>query len=197
MKHKSLLIMILIFVLFLIGAGIAYNYLANRVPAQQLPAQPPQTEPPVPEETATAQATEPEKIPARDFTVTNLEGTEVHLLDYVGKPIVLSYWATWCGACQTQMPGFNNVWEQLEGEVIFLMVNAGEDEDTVREYLSKKDYTFPVLLDTAGEAVSTYGISAFPTTFFIDAEGNLITYAIGALDEQTLMIGVDMIHTPQ
>lgn len=182
MKHRSLVIIILIFAVFLIGAGIAYNYLSSRISAQQLATQPPQTE--------------PEKFPARDFTVTDLDGTEVHLLDYVGKPIVLSYWATWCGACQTQMPGFNNVYEQLDGEVLFLMVNAGESEDTVREYLSQKDYTFPVLLDTAGEAVKTYGISAFPTTFFIDAEGNLITYAIGALDEEALMIGVDMIYTP-
>lgn len=195
MKHRSLVIIILIFAVFLIGAGIAYNYLSSRISAQQLATQPTQTEPEKTPE-ATGQATEPEKIPARDFAVTDLDGQEVHLLDYVGKPIVLSYWATWCGACQTQMPGFNNVYEQLDGEVTFLMVNAGESEDTVREYLSKKDYTFPVLLDTAGEAVKTYGISAFPTSFFIDAEGNLITYAVGALDEQKLMIGVDMIYTP-
>ena len=213
MKNKTLILLIVIFAVILIGAAIAYNHFADQTSAQQLATLPPQAETTPPATTAATQATtpvsqaappettqpeqtQPEAIPAPDFTVFDFDGNEVHFIDYVGKPIVLNFWATWCGPCRSEMPEFNKVYEDLGGEVVFLMVNAMEEQNVVQDYITEQGFTFPVFLDTLGSATGTYGINSYPTTFFIDAQGNLVTYAIGAIDEETLMIGVDMIYTP-
>ena len=95
------------------------------------------------------------------------------------------------------MPDFNDAYEELGEDVHFLMVNVTDGYwdtlDTAKEYLEGQDFTFPVYFDTALDASNTYGITALPSTFFIDAEGNAIAWASGAIDRETLQRGVDMI----
>ena len=96
------------------------------------------------------------------------------------------------------MPEFNAAWEELEGEVQFLMVNmtdgSRETIDTAKEYVEGEGFTFPVLFDTAGNAAATFGVYSLPTTYFIDVQGNAVAYAMGAIDADTLQKGIDMIH---
>ena len=87
--------------------------------------------------------------------------------------------------------------KELGGDVHFLMVNSTGGRETMesaKEYLEGQDYTFPVYYDTDYDASATYGVYALPTTYFVDAEGYLVAYASGALDEDTLRRGIDMIH---
>ena len=138
---------------------------------------------------------------APDFTVYDIDGNEVKLSDYFGKPIVLNFWASWCGPCKSEMPEFNEMYSELDGEVIFLMVNmtdgSRETVESASEYVSEEGFSFPVMYDTAQDAAYTYAVYSLPTTYFLDEEGYLIARAVGAIDKDTLQQGIDMIYVPE
>ena len=138
---------------------------------------------------------------APDFTVYDIDGNEVKLSDYFGKPIVLNFWASWCGPCKSEMPEFNEMYSELDGEVIFLMVNmtdgSRETVESASEYVSEEGFSFPVMYDTAQDAAYTYAVYSLPTTYFLDEEGYLIARAVGAIDKDTLQQGIDMIYAPE
>jgi hypothetical protein len=69
--------------------------------------------------------------------------------------------------------------------------------DTAKDYIAGQEFSFPVYFDTTFEAAITYGASALPTTFFIDAEGHVITYGLGAMNRETLQIALDLILPKQ
>ena len=217
-KKKVLLIIILIFVLLLGGASLLYGKLSGTVDSMQLaveesPAQEvtpeeaaPQeedagTQPAPQEENTDTQPAEPAKVPAPDFTVYDLEGNEVRLYDYIGKPIVLNFWASWCGPCKMEMPDFNEKYLELGDEVHFLMVNmtdgSRETVETASSFIAEQGYQFPVFYDSSMDAAMTYGAYSLPTTYFIDAEGYAIAHAVGAIDAELLMTGIGMIYQPE
>ena len=127
---------------------------------------------------------------APDFTVYDVNGNEVKLSDYRGKPIVLNFWARDCIYCTREMPDFQNMYEKYGDRVEFLMVcftsfsNRGIEYE--KEYIETNGYTFPVYYDTSDSAVSAYGISSIPQTFFIDSNFDLYTYIPGMASEEAL-----------
>ena len=146
--------------------------------------------------TTTAPKPQTKPFNAPDFTVLDNNGNEVNLSDFAGKPIVLNFWATWCYYCKAEMADFNKAYANYPN-VQFLMVNATDGErETVasaKKYVEQNGYDFDVFFDVNGDAVNTYGITGFPTTYFIDKEGNLIARGVGMLDYETLEQGIDMI----
>ena len=139
---------------------------------------------------------ESDKTTAPDFTVLDAEGKEVKLSDYIGKPIVLNFWATWCHYCKEEMPDFNEAYKN-HPDIRFLMVNvtdgANETIEGAKKYISDNGFEFTVLFDTKLEAASVYGASGLPMTIFIDADGNLVTYARGMLTADQLEMGIGYI----
>ena len=199
MKNKSLIITLIILMVVVGVAAVLYPKLSAGMQPQQLATT--ATTPPteavqetLPEEAKT-EATEPEPVSAPDFTVLDWDGNEVKFSDFVGKPIVLNFWAHWCGPCQMEMPEFNAAYERLGGEVTFLMVHEGAAVDDGKEKVTEGGYTFPVVFDVDGSAGSIYGITAYPTSFFIDADGNLQAYYMGAMDAELLQQGIDLIYS--
>lgn len=185
-NKKTFFIIALIFVLVLGGAVLLYQQLGQNAPAEQLLNR-----------SGDSKDKTVQKIKAPDFTAYDADGNLVHLSDYFGKPIVLNFWASWCGACLGEMPDFHRKYLEHEGEVIFLMVNTPdglrETVESAAAFIEKNRYTFPVLYDTKADAASTYGAYSIPTTFFIDADGYLVTYAAGPLNAEYLQVGIDMI----
>lgn len=143
-----------------------------------------------------AETAEPRTYRAPDFTVIDYSGAEVNLSDYFGKPIVLNFWASWCPPCKEEMPDFNAA-AQEHTDIQFLMVNMTDgDRETVeiaKEYVEAQGFTFPVFFDTELSAATAYGAYSLPTTYFIDGDGNLTTYANGMIDANTLERGIQMI----
>ncbi len=131
-----------------------------------------------------------DSIPAMDFTVYTEDGTAVKLSDFYGKPIVVNFWATWCGPCKSELPAFDALYNEYNDEISFMMVNltdgAQETVDSVTDFINKNNYTFPVYYDTEMNAAITYGVYSIPATLFIDADGNIVASQLGAMSEDTL-----------
>ncbi|GAB5616766.1 cytochrome c biogenesis protein CcdA [Faecalimonas canis] len=134
-----------------------------------------------------------ESMAAVDFTLYDQYGKEHSLSDYKGKTIFLNFWATWCPPCKAEMPDIQKLYETYgdDGEVVILGVAAPNfsnetDEEGIRTFLKQNGYTYPVLMDTAGELFMQYGISSYPTTFMIDKEGNVFGYVSGQLSEDMM-----------
>lgn len=205
MKNKTLLITVIVLLVVMGVAAVLYPKLSAGMQTQQIATMPAATAEPTEAETeateaATEESTEPaepETIPAPDFTVQDWDGNDVNFSDYVGKPIVLNFWAHWCGPCQMEMPEFNAAYERLGGEVTFLMVHEGAAVDDGKEKVLDGGYTFPVVFDVDSSAGNLYGITAYPTTFFIDKDGNLQAYYMGAMDANLLQQGIDLIYTEE
>lgn len=201
MNKKTLLITVIVLLAVLGVAAALYPKLSAGMQTQQIATMPAATAEPTqaaPEATeAATKPTEPETIPAPDFTVQDWDGNEVSFSDYGGKPIVLNFWAHWCGPCQMEMPEFNAAYERLGGDVTFLMVHEGAAVEDGKAKVTDGGYTFPVVFDVDGSVGNMYGITAFPTTFFIDAEGNLQAYYMGAMDASLLQQGIDLIYAEE
>lgn len=192
MKNKrTLLIIVLVFALLIGGATLLYRQLGQNITAERLSTQAAQ------QEGSNDESETEQKTKAPDFTVYDAEGNEVHLSDYVGKPIVLNFWASWCGPCQMEMPDFHEKYLVLSEEVNFLMVNMTTGRETMESasaFVEKNEYSFPVFYDINSDAALTYGAYSLPTTFFIDADGYAVAQATGAIDAETLQKGIDMIR---
>ena len=162
------------------------------VPATEAATVPtaPETEPP------TEEAQE-EKTYAPDFAMVDAEGNEVHLSDFVGKPVILNFWASWCGPCKAEMPDFEEAYKEYGDEINFVIVNltdgSRETLETAASFLAGAGYTFPVYFDTAGNGAMTYGVNSIPRTYFIDAEGVLVAYAASMIDASLIAQGIGMI----
>ena len=136
-------------------------------------------------------------FPAPDFTVYDRAGNTVRLSDFLGKPVVLNFWASWCGPCKMEMPDFEEIYKEYKEELHFIMVNltdgSRETMDTATTFLDRSGYTFPVYYDKDSDAAYTYQVYGIPVTYFINAEGNLIAQGSSALDAETIKRGIGMI----
>ncbi len=137
--------------------------------------------------------------PQADVKLVDQNGVEHSLSDYRGKTVFLNFFATWCGPCKREIPDIERLYRdhgENAGDLVVLGVanpktqehpqNSDVSVDEVKAFVEDEGITYPVLLDTENALFSAYGISAFPTTFMIDKDGNVFGYATGMLTADTM-----------
>jgi len=123
------------------------------------------------------------RIPSEDFVLTTLLGEDRSLADYRGKVVFLNFWATWCPPCREEMPSMQVLYDELSDEGLEIVaVNVLEAEDIVAEFVEEHGFTYPVLLDRDGRVSLRYSVRAFPTSYVIDRNGNVIAVRPGFHD---------------
>ena len=199
-------LMILVGILMLTGAmNSVSGYLARAAAPRDSAPQPTeqavaQTEPPRETPAETEAPSERQVYPASDFALYDQYGQLRRLSDYRGKVVFLNFWATWCPPCRAEMPDIQKLYEKYgpaeDAEVVILGVAfpglSGEtDEAGVAAFLEENGYTYPVAMDPEGTLMAEYYITAFPTTFMIDPDGNIYGYVPGAMSEETMQSIID------
>lgn len=123
--------------------------------------------------------------PAPDFELNTLDGEAIRLSDYRGKPVVVNFWATWCGPCRSEFPDFQDAAVDNADSLVILGVNStsADQRDNIPPFLEEFGVTFPIVLDEQGDAVETYRVLGLPTTIFIDSNGIINEVFTGPLNK--------------
>lgn len=121
-----------------------------------------------------------------DQPLTTLAGKDAQLYDYVGKPTMLMFWATWCIPCNEELPQVQSFYEQHGDDIHILAVNATDTEksvDAVRNHVENKGWTFPIFIDEERQLRQTFGALTVPTTVFLHANGEIAHEVYGPIDQ--------------
>lgn len=121
---------------------------------------------------------------AGNFTLSDIEGKDVSLRDFRGKTVLLSFWATWCLACNAELPTIQKIYEQ-DKNVVVLAVD-GESRTTVAKFLSDKHYDFTTLIDRKQTLFKRFAIHFIPTVFVINRQGTIVRRIVGWQGSQEL-----------
>ena len=131
---------------------------------------------------------------APDFTLLDLDGNQISLGDFAGRPVVINFWATWCPPCQDEMPLLVEAYEREGGQVVFLAISIDEPERAVRRFAEKNDISFVILLDEGGKVASEYRVKSIPITFFVNREGQVVMRYAGQIPTHRLEDGLSRIR---
>ncbi|NLC25833.1 MAG: redoxin domain-containing protein [Fastidiosipila sp.] len=149
------------------------------------------------ESAAPTEEAEKNEVFAPDFTLLDQNGVEHTLSDYLGKKIIINFWASWCGPCKAELPLLQEYFLEQGangGELIMLGVaNPSEDAlsqekdlEGLKDFIEENELEYPTLMDHTGVVFGSYAVSALPTTFFIDTDGSLVGYFPGALTREII-----------
>jgi peroxiredoxin len=110
--------------------------------------------------------------PAPQFTLTTLAGQPAGLSQYKGQVVMVNFWATWCGPCQQEMPLLDQMYKKYKPAGFTLIgVNVDKEAPAVKELLTRKPVSFPVLLDPANSVSKAYHVDEMPSSVIIDRKG--------------------------
>ena len=118
--------------------------------------------------------------PAPAFSLIDLDNKVHSLADFKGKPLIINFWATWCRPCRDELPAFNRAWAKVKDQGIqMLAVNVGEDPNAVFKFIQDYPIDFRILLDPESDELARWQMIGLPTTFILNAKGQVVYQAIG------------------
>ncbi|WP_275951544.1 TlpA disulfide reductase family protein [Granulicella sp. dw_53] len=119
---------------------------------------------------------------APGFTLVSLDGKKVSLSDYKGRPVLVNFWATWCGPCKVEMPWFEELRKQYAGqglEILGLADDVDAGKEAITKVATRAGVTYPILL-TDGKVQTAYGgLDVLPMSFYVDKNGVVVVQTAG------------------
>jgi len=116
------------------------------------------------------------------FSLSNLDGKKVSLADYKGRPVLVNFWATWCGPCKVEMPWFEEFRKQYAAqgfEILGLTDDADAGKETIAKVAGRAGVSYPILL-TDGKVQTAYGgLDVLPMSFYVDRKGVIVVQTAG------------------
>jgi len=120
---------------------------------------------------------------ADDFKTQMSDGRSVRLNDFLGRFVLLNFWATWCYPCLKEMPDLEKVYQSMgKNDLVILAVAMGENVEKIKKFSQKNSFTFPLLSDENMEITKLYNVKNIPVTYLIDPEGIILGRALGIRD---------------
>jgi peroxiredoxin len=122
--------------------------------------------------------------PMPGFTLKDPSGSDVSLDQVVkdNKVVAINFWASWCGPCRLEMPGFEKLYEKRHKDgFVILGINEDQKPSDMADYLRDRPVTFPVLLDANGELLKRLGLEALPTTILVGHDGKILQVVQGVM----------------
>jgi len=116
-----------------------------------------------------------------NFRLLDENGKIVNLSEFEGKHIFMNFWATWCPPCIAEMPSINELYNEMNDEVVFVMISTDDSFQKAKDFKSKRNLNFPIY-QIAGPIPELYHSNSLPTTYIIDSKGNLALKHIGMAD---------------
>lgn len=124
---------------------------------------------------------------APNFETVTLEGEPIALADMRGNVVLLNFWATWCGPCRIEMPGFQRQYVTFADQgLVILAVNNAESPDIVTAFRNQLRLTFPIAMDQNGDIQRQYGIINYPSTLLLDRDGRILSRHYGVVSPSAL-----------
>lgn len=114
-----------------------------------------------------------------DLKLKGINVPDANLSDFKGKPIFLNFWGSWCPPCRTEFPTIQSLYESKGNQVNFVLIAMQDEEQKVREFINKNNYTTPVYM-VEQPLPSQLDFNVFPTTFIIGKEGEILKKDQGA-----------------
>jgi peroxiredoxin len=124
--------------------------------------------------------------PAPEFEAKTLDGERVRLGELRNRPVLLNFWASWCGPCRRELPAIVKLHEELKSKGLVVLGVNDEGKGTAQEFADKAGLTFPTLDDSRLKLHRLYRVTNIPTIFIIDREGRVVRFLRGAHDEAEL-----------
>lgn len=120
------------------------------------------------------------------LTFTREDGSEGTLADFEGQPLVVNFFASWCAPCRAEMPDIQSTFEQAQGKVAFVGVNADVTEDAWRSFVAESNVSYPTVFQPDNEIFSELGLIGMPSTVLIKPDGTLAKLHSGIIDADEL-----------
>src|SRR3954454_10737593 len=124
--------------------------------------------------------------PAPELPSQVLSGKRVDLASLQGKPAVVNFWASWCGPCKEEAPELKRFDEEVGDRATLVGVDWGDAAGNARDFIAKSGWTYPILRDPSQKVGTAYGLNGLPTTFVLNADGDIVRTLQGPQTVTTL-----------